>query len=334
MLDLKTLIIDIGDRLDSSRYCPDHWHDVVLKKGRIKVDVTPGCGKKTRVIYVFRNKEDGYLLVGKTDTLARERLNKYAWTFNTNRSEGQKRFPTAVRNNPKKFEWAILYECKRDDDLELWEVAFIIALNTIAKGYNQQLGSGSSAVPKAKKSKIKDGIPVPAAATPPPSPVKTAAELIAQSRIYDFYKDEEGFFRADWTPNAKKVGSKIYGILLEDDLIYTGKSDQELRKRVYKHFADSRSTTEKADLPLYQALAKAKEGAVLLIENNVNSPERKEGVIRKAFEDAGYRIANVAGTGGGGAGKGRTKRAREESDAGNPTVKRALFQENKPPTAP
>ena len=309
MPELKKLIDDIGNRLDSSRYCPDHWHNVVIKDKRVKVDLTPGCGGKSRLIYVFRNKENGNLLIGKTDTTARKRLNSYHWTFNTARSEGQKLFPSAVRKNPENFEWAILKECKIDEDLEDWEVAFIVALNTIAKGYNQIIGSGGgTTVPK--KAKFENET------TPPPSPVKSAADLIAQSRIYDFYKDDDGFFHADWTPTAKRVSSKIYGILLEDNFIYTGKSDQELRKRSYQHFSNSRSQNEKADLPLYQELAKAIAGTVLLIEDDVKSPERKEGVIRQAFEDAGYKIGNVAGTGGGPASKARKRlfRAPEEGD--------------------
>ena len=296
-VELKKLIVDIGDRIDTSPYCPDHWHSVVVKDERVQVDLTPGCGNKKRLIYVFRNKEDGKLLIGQTDTTARKRLYSYHTTFNTKRSEGKKLFPAAVRKNPDKFEWAVLKELKSDESLDNWERAFIIALKTIAHGYNQNLGGGGgTCVPKKE-------VKSDAENKAPESPVKKAEELLENSRIYDFYKDKEGFFHADWSPTAKKVGSKIYGILLKRDFIYIGKTDQELRKRSYQHFSNSRSDTEKKDLPLYSEMAKSDEGKVLLVENDVNSPERKEGKVRKAFEDAGYKVANVAGTGGGGASK-------------------------------
>lgn len=301
MLDLKILIDEIGDRLDSScRYYPDHWHDVVVEDKRVRVDLSPGCASKSRLIYVFRNKVDGNLLIGKTDTTARKRLHSYNWSFNTTRSEGKKKFPAAVRQNPENFEWAILKECKADEDLEDWEAAFIIALNTIVFGYNQNTGKGGgTTVPKKLKGEEGEK-------KSPPSPVKTASELIAESRIYEFTKDSEGFFHANWSPTAKKVSSKVYAILLKD-FVYTGKSDQELRKRASQHFSNSRATNEKAELPLYKELANAEEGKILLVENNVRSPERKEEKVRQAFADAGFKIGNVAGTGGGGASKARKR---------------------------
>lgn len=299
-LELKKLIDDIGDRVDTSRYCPDHWHDVVIKNERVQVDLTPGCGGKKRLIYVFRNKEDGKLLIGQTDTTARKRLYSYNWSFNTDRSEGKKMFPAAVRKNPEKFEWAVLKELKSDESLDGWEKAFIVALNTIEHGYNQNLGGGGgTSVPKKEDKKSEPENKAP------DSPVKKAEELLENSRMYDFYRDKEGFYHADWSPTAKKIGSKIYGILLENDYIYIGKTDQELRKRSYQHFANARSETEKKDLPLYAKMAKADKGKVLLLDKDVNSPERKEGKAAKSFEDAGYTLLNVAGTGGGGASKAR-----------------------------
>lgn len=299
---LKKLIEDIGDRIDTSRYCPDHWHDVEKDGDRIRVAVTPGCAKKSNLVYVFRNKESGHLLIGKTDTLARERLNKYTYTFNTARSEGKKLFPKAVRKEPEKYEWAILKELEGDEDLDDWENAFIIALNTLVpNGFNQVLGRGGGhAVPKKKKTEK--------GASDPQTPIKSVAEMISQARIYDFYKDGEGYFHADWSPTAKAIGSKIYGVLLEDNVVYIGKTDQQLRKRSYQHFSNSRSDTEKKDLPLYQKLAEAVEGAVALFEKDIDSPERKEGKIRKAFEDEGYTVVNVAPSGGGPSGASRTKR--------------------------
>ncbi|MCB1113404.1 MAG: GIY-YIG nuclease family protein [Chlamydiia bacterium] len=47
--------------------------------------MTPGGGAKKRVIYVFRNKRTGELLIGKTAQTVQRRISQYNSAFNTSK---------------------------------------------------------------------------------------------------------------------------------------------------------------------------------------------------------------------------------------------------------
>lgn len=315
--NVNKLIELIGSDIEKSPYKPDHWHDVIKDENdKVRVAWTPGCGNKARLIYVFRNKEDNHLLIGKTGQMAKERLYGYHSDFSREIDDEDDlyNFPKEVRDNPKNFQWAILTLVDEKEELDDWETAFVIAFRTlIPNGYNKTTGSnGSECVPKK---------PIG-----PDTPTKHIDELLDKAHIYEFYQDDEGFFHCDMgSPTAKKESSKVYAIMLEKKMVYSGKTDQALSKRFYGHFHNARKADPEDERGgIYPELKKAKKGKVALLHPDTNSPERHEKKVDRLFQEAGYQPLNVAKPGGGGASKKRKQWAAEKAAK----VARVLF----PPT--
>lgn len=282
------LIAKVGKCVDTSPYRPDHWHQVVVHEGRTIVDLTPKCANKENLIYIFRNKVSGKLYIGKTETKAKQRIYSYNWTFNTDRSEGKKEFPSEVRANPDNFEWAILKELKEAENLDDWETAFIVAFKSHINGYNKNSGGGGG-------STIKSHGEVGEA---PSTPTKSTKELLEKARIYEFHKDDEGYYNVQFTPTAKKVGSKVYGILMGKS-VYVGKSDSFV-KRIHTHFSKARQKLDENEkLPLYQRLSKTCKARIALFQDDTPYPEHYERKTKRLFEQEGFEILNVAPPGGG-----------------------------------
>lgn len=296
----KELVSKIGNSLENCRFQPDHWHPVKKSdvNGRVYVDLTPNCASKENLIYVFRNKQNGKLLIGKTATTAKQRLSSYNWTFNTHRTEGKKPFPSEVRDHPERFEWGIIrLLASEDEDLDEWETAFIIAFKAHIFGYNQNTGGGGGATVKSRGE----------VGEAPQTPTKDVEGLLKKARVYEFHKDENGYYNVQFTPTAKKVGSKVYGIMMGKS-VYVGKSDSFV-KRMRNHFSRAREQgTEKANLPLYKRLKNTSVARVLLFQDDTDHPEHYEGKTKRLFKEEGYEILNVAGTGGGPAASKRQKK--------------------------
>ena len=119
----------IAQVIKSQNFEPKKWYPVSNEQGRISTLLTPDGGAKKRVIYVFRNKKTGELLIGKTAQTVQRRISQYNSAFNhPERDYGKGLFPSRVRLSPKDFEFGILYELKTHDNLEWWEKALIITL--------------------------------------------------------------------------------------------------------------------------------------------------------------------------------------------------------------
>ena len=268
-------------------------------KGKHTLELTPGVKKVSRVIYMFRRKSDGKVLIGKTEGPVAKRASSYMSSVNhPEKDRGKLPLPAAVRKNPDDFEFGIL--CKDTDgiDLEVLEREYIEAKNALVHGFNQRRGGGGSHAASP--------------ATPiTPERIKRVCTGIIKDFISppdkkEVIKKANGKFQVKFSPNSKKSKKVIY--VFKNTATgerYVGRTMRELNKRISEHLHyASRAEKDAGKAPLQEAIRE--DHSVISTGILYHVPEDQEDMIddiEKAFikhynsVDKGYN-RNEGGGGG------------------------------------
>jgi hypothetical protein len=218
--------------------------------GWIRLNLTPGVKKATRVIYMFREKSTGKTLVGKTETTVSKRTSGYTSQINhPEKKRGQMPLPTAVRENPDDFEFGILCKAPDDIDLDALEQAYIGLKKSVTHGFNQRNGGGGGRA--RKKSKENQD----------PERVKTVTKNLLeqfQSPQKKPVKKTRKGYSVPLSPTTKKTKNVIYVFKnIQTGERYVGKTIRALNKRISEHMHHAAHPEKDAGkLPLQKAIRK------------------------------------------------------------------------------
>lgn len=274
--------------ISSHDYTPSKWYPVSDSSGKIKVNVTPRGAAKQRIIYIFRNKETGQVLIGKTSQTAAKRLAQYQTTFNhPERDYGKGMFPTAVRKNPNAFEFGILYEPKVFENLDEWEKMLIIAYDSIKKGFNQNTGKGGGT----------------AASSPSRAPASPGEVYATPKKYYRLDLNTAGQAVLNLTPTARKARNVVYVFKkIAGDGVYIGMTN-DFTRRAQEHVRASRhAATDRGELPLpasirrnpsnFKAGILARGGDLQQIERKMIAEAAKTGRVYNQNAGGGGSLAS------------------------------------------
>lgn len=215
---------------------PEKWIPIGFNN-KIVINIPKTCASTRNLIYIFRNKKNGMLLIGKTSTTFSKRMNIYKTAFkNTNKIPkkiNEKGFVAAVQANPIDFEVGILYILEKGEDLNQMETLFIDYKSEEHPLYNQRRG-GAGGLARNEEKPTTYVIPKEGPFSPP--------------KYYPLHEDSEGRIRPDFSPgfykhfSALKESRKdesqgfLYSIKnLETGQKYQGGSFQETPKRPLQH---------------------------------------------------------------------------------------------------
>jgi hypothetical protein len=165
--------------------------------GKITLNLPSSLHEVGRLIYVFRNRETGCLLIGKTAGSLNKRSSGYLTRFNELGSEdkvkkkGTKAFLKDVKQNPEQFEVGILHVLKPEEDLDLFESLFIKYKGQISPLYNENGGGGGGSAHSEENATT---YVIPKEEVAPFTPVK----------YYSYGRNDEGDIRPQFTPGFKK----------------------------------------------------------------------------------------------------------------------------------
>jgi GIY-YIG catalytic domain len=126
---------------------PEKTYPVRIRRGLVKVILTPNGGSKNNVIYVFKNEITGKRLVGRTGQRLRRRVYQYHWSINSEKSDQRHRpFVKDIRQFPGDFSFGILAESNTPSNLDDLEEKCIERKDSQKNGYNANKGGGGSTV--------------------------------------------------------------------------------------------------------------------------------------------------------------------------------------------
>lgn len=173
---------------------PKRWYPLSRwANGKIRI-VLPLSVRKTRnLIYIFRNRVEGSLLIGETGGSFGTRMTQYLTKFNTAGSEDRvkhkltKSFLVAVKQHPEHFDAGILYVLKSGEDIAFYEKNFIKHKLTVFKLYNARAGGGGG---KSHSEEASSSYAV----------LKPEIAPFTPEKYYPFKKDEHGRIRPQFTP--------------------------------------------------------------------------------------------------------------------------------------
>ncbi len=280
---------------------PDKLYNLSFDEDEDKVvlPLTPSVKKLERVIYMFRNKTTGEVLIGKTETEVTKRVSGYVSAFNNPKSaKGKLPLPNDVRKNPDNFEFGVLGQVPDDLDIDKLESHYIELKKEIGGCYNQRKGGGGGHARKALKTKA--------------SIKKT--KKVTQEIFTNFISPQKNPVvkskkgpQVLLSPESKKTAKVIY--VFKNNVTgqrYIGKTMRELRKRISEHMHFARHTDkENSQKELYKDLRKnpADFSVGILYKAPKKSKDIDLDTIEKAFithydsVNTGY---NQNGGGGGG----------------------------------
>jgi hypothetical protein len=131
---------------------PTEWFPIGLdEEGKISFSIPVAIGKICRLIYIFRDIETQEIaLIGKTGTSFSSRMSRYKTQFNHPEKLKNKksRFILAVRENPNRYEFGILYSLHEHESLDEYEKRFVEIRQPI---FNQRKGGGGGLVHSSEK---------------------------------------------------------------------------------------------------------------------------------------------------------------------------------------
>jgi predicted GIY-YIG superfamily endonuclease len=246
-------------------------YSIEEENGWISLPLTPGAKSQARVIYMFRSKSDGKVLIGKTEAKVGKRVSQYVSSFNHPEKErGNLPLPMAVRNNPRDFEFGILAHVSEDLDLGAIEAAYINVKKALTHGYNQRNGGGGGhARPKVSKEKTD-------------ATIKNLFADFTSPEKKPLKKDKKGV-SLPLSAKTKKTKQAIY-VFKSQEKRYIGKTIREVSKRVseHLHFANH-PEKERGKKPLYQDMRTQDFSFGLLYKAKKGDEDVNLDAIEKAF---------------------------------------------------
>lgn len=257
---------------------PKKKHQVQAdENGKISLPLSPNTKKESRVIYMFRKKSDGKVLIGKTEQACGKRASSYVSAFNNAEKDyGKLPLPRAVRENPNDFEFGVLCKAPEGVDLSELEDAYIEMKKRVSEVFNQRKGGGGAKV---------------TAASPK---TKKKSEKVAKNILKDLISPEKkpivasgAGFKALLSPNTKKSEKVIY--VFKNNVTgkrYVGRTFRQLSKRVSEHLHFAKNKKRDASKkPLYQDIRKDPSAfsVGVLYKAPEGSSDVDLGTIEKAF---------------------------------------------------
>ncbi|MBA2369039.1 MAG: hypothetical protein H0V82_08470 [Candidatus Protochlamydia sp.] len=188
---------------------PEHWIPITINKAKkIEFTIPKELASIKNIIYIFRNKKNGRLLIGKTETKYSQRMSSYKTAFNSDLTKipkkiTDKNFVTAVKENPTHFELGILYALKTGDVLNQMETNFINF--KLAGGhslYNQRKG-GAGGRSRTEEQETTYAIPKDGPFSP--------------KKYYPFHENEEGKIRLLLSPGFYKNVNELKNSRIDED---------------------------------------------------------------------------------------------------------------------
>ncbi|MCE2983666.1 MAG: hypothetical protein LW832_08890 [Parachlamydia sp.] len=172
---------------------PANWYPLEKINGKIKISLPKEVKTKANLIYIFRNKETGQLLIGKTGTTFAKRLGNYMNAFNNKSkdfSEGG--FVQDVQKNPTLFEVGMLYPLQAGEDLNEMEENFIDCLSLEKPLYNQRKG-GAGGLARTEELPTEYAVP---------------KQNLSPSKYYPC-REVNGKIRPDFSPTFHRTVSQV-----------------------------------------------------------------------------------------------------------------------------
>jgi group I intron endonuclease len=228
---------------------PQKTYPLTSKGGKVKIMLTPNVKKLERVIYMFRNKINGKVLIGKTESTIAKRTSAYVSSFNNpNTQKGKLALPKDVRKNPNNFEFGCLCNAPDDVDLDALETRYIDMKKELQSCYNVRRGGGGG---HARNKRTK-------------ATVAKTKKVLAEIQNTFTSPEKKPVVKTKkgptvlLTPKTKKSANVIY--VFKNNVTeqrYVGKTIRELRKRVSEHMHYARHTDkEESKKELYKDLRK------------------------------------------------------------------------------
>ncbi len=223
--------------------------------GRIILPLTPNTKKAANAIYMFRRKSDGKVLIGKTETLVRQRVSSYLTSFNKSASRRTSRrrglLAAAVHANPEQFEFGVLYKLppgQNTANLSALESAYITMKSALSHGFNQRRGGGGGhkliqRLSADATTKLRRNI----FAT-----FQTPQKVAVKTRLTTYGKR----FSVTLPASMKQAKNVVY--VWKNTATgerYVGKTIRQLKARVAEHLHHANNpSSEAAHAPLYQGI--------------------------------------------------------------------------------
>lgn len=219
--------------------------------GKITFKIPNTLREIRRVIYIFKNIETGYCLIGKTGQRWYSRASAYKTKFNKIGSEdkvkkaGGRLFLKDVKAKPENFQVGILYALKPHEDLNFFEKQFINYKRESTQLYNDNSGGGGG-LAHVEQERVIYALPK--------SPIRN----LTPEKYYPYSNNQGTRIRPEFSPTFRESLEKtkemmgygatfLYSIKrVDDERRYIGYSyDPTKRSREHGYAAEYHDTEHK-----------------------------------------------------------------------------------------
>lgn len=232
----KVVVKESFDQIEAKNLEPKEWYSFYLNEnGEVSIKLPKDIANEKNVIYVFKYKVDGKLLIGKTHQQLSKRLNKYLFNIKYSNKKSSF-FYQDIKSNPDMFSFGILYKLKPEENIDQVERACIIQKRNVVELYNENDGGGGG-VAHSVHAASRVLIPDP----------KKMPKILTPRKYYPVEKDEEtGRIRVKFSPGLYKElkerrkqkrsrQPELYkAVNIENGMVYVG-SSVDLPRRTGEH---------------------------------------------------------------------------------------------------